>query len=576
MHRHIAQGLIVVALIVGMTGVGSAQKGLEGMDALLAKYNKAGVFNGSVLVARGDEVLYRGAVGKAVIEWDVANTPDTRFRIGSVTKQFTAALILQFVEDGKIALDAPLSRYLPDYPKAQADKVTIHHLLTHTSGIPSYTGLPDFGIDMMRRHVEPDSFLTVFSGLPLEFEPGTRWRYDNSGYFILGVVIAHVTGKPYDLVLRERILDPLGLENTGYDHNDAIIPLLASGYQRMPGGYQRAPFMDSNLPYAAGMLYSNAGDLLKWTRALHAGQVFKNAESLRSMITPFLENYGYGLQIMNLPAGKDSVRVIRHSGGINGFSSQLWYLPDDGYTIVTLDNTTANSGIVADAAFRLLHGLDVPEPRMPIADELVPVIEREGIDAAVAHYHELKSEKADAFDFSEQQLNELGCVYLNRGDIDIAKRLLALNIEMYPEAFNVWDSMGEAHMKAGEKDKAIAHYRKALELNPGSTNARQMLAKLGITVEDKTVTVNEAVLEEYVGIYELVPGFTLTIMRDGTQLYEQATNQESYPIFPSSDTKFYLTVVDAQITFVRGEKGDVASLILHQGGRDMPAKRIAR
>ncbi len=575
MCRRIVQGLMVVALLVGITATGSAQKGLEGMDALLAKYNKARVFNGTVLVARGDEVLYRGAVGKAVMEWDLANTPDTRFRIGSVTKQFTAALILQLVEDGKIELDAPLSRYLPDYPKAQADRVTIHHLLTHTSGIPSYTDLPDFGTNSMRRHADPDSLLTVFSSLPLEFEPGTRWRYNNSGYFILGIVIAHVTGKPYDVALRERILDPLGLENTGYDHNESVIPRMADGYQRIPGGYQRAPFLDSNQPYAAGMLYSNTADLMKWTRALHAGQVFRNAETLRRMITPFMDNYGYGLQIMNLPAGVDSVRVIRHSGGINGFTSQLWYLPDSEYTIVTLDNTTANSGVVADAAFRLLHGLDVPEPRMPIADEMASLIERDGINAAVEHYHELKTKQPDAYDFSEQQLNELGYVYLNRGEIDIAKQLLALNIEMYPDAFNTWDSMGEAHMQAGEKDKAIAYYRKALELNPGSTNSKQMLAKLGVTVEDKTVTVDEAVLEEYVGIYELVPGFSLTITREGTQLYEQATDQERFPIFPSSDTKFYLKVVDAQITFVRGASSAVESLVLHQGGRDMPAKRIA-
>ncbi len=552
-----------------------AQGNIGKLDGLLSEYHRAGEFNGVVLVAKGDRVIHQSTVGNAVMEWEIPNTIETRFRIGSVTKQFTAALILQLVEDGLIELNAPMSRYLPDYPKAQADKVTIHHLLTHTSGIPSYTNMPEFTQQMMRTRYEREAFLKIFSELPLEYEPGELFRYNNSGYFILGVIIEKVTGKGYDQVLRERITTPLGLANTGYEHNNDMIARMANGYQRIPGAYERAPFLDTSVPFAAGMIYSTAPDLLKWTRALHAGKVFKKKETLQVMLTPTRDNYAYGLMVTKTVDGDRSITRVHHSGGINGFTSQLWYMPDDEYTIVALDNTTSNTGLAADAAFALLYDRKLPVFRFPIAEEVGTVIQRSGIDAAIKRYRELRSgEKKDEYDFTEQQLNGLGYLYLGRGEAGIAQRLLALNLEMFPEAFNAWDSMGEVYMKAGENEEAIRHYRKALELNPGFANAKAMLAKLGVQVEEKVMTLPESVLDKYLGRYELQPGFVLTVTREGTQLSMQATNQPRVEVYPSSETEFYLKVVDAQVTFVRNDEGGVDELILHQGGHDMPAKRI--
>jgi CubicO group peptidase (beta-lactamase class C family) len=571
---HIA-GITLFAVLTLIAQHAFAQNDLARLDALLAEYHRAGVFNGVVLLAKGDDVIHQSAIGDAVMEWDIPNSIDTRFRIGSVTKQFTSAMILQLVEEGLLELNAPMSRYLPDYPKAQADKVSIHHLLTHTSGIPSYTNMPEFTQQMMRTRYERDAFLKIFSELPLEYEPGELYRYNNSGYFILGVIIEKVTGKSYDRVLRERITTPLGLGHTGYEHNNDMIARMANGYQRIPGGYERAPFLDTSVPFAAGMIYSTAPDLLKWTRALHAGKVFKKKETLQAMLTPTRDNYAYGLMVTKTVDGDRSITRVHHSGGINGFTSQLWYMPDDEYTIVALDNTTSNTGLAADAAFSLLYGRKLPVFRFPIAEEVGAVLQSSGIDAAITRYRELRgSDKKDDYDCTEQQLNGLGYLYLGRGEVGIARRLLALNLEMFPDAFNAWDSMGEVHMTAGETDEAVRHYRKALELNPGSSNAKSMLTKLGVDVAVKEVSVPEAVLDSYLGRYELQPGFVLTVTREGKQLSMQATNQPRVEVYPASESTFYLKVVDAQVSFIRNPEGIVDTLILHQGGHDMPAKRV--
>ncbi len=266
--------LLLVLLALPALPVAAQDDTVAQIDALVAAYHDAHLFSGTVLVARSGSVIYQKGFGHADMEWEVPNTPDTRFRIGSVTKQFTAVLILQLVEEGRLSLDDPITTVLPDYPAPQGDQVTIHHLLTHTSGIPSYTGLPDFQEKYMREPYEPAALVEVFSGMDLEFEPGSEWRYNNSGYFLLGVVIEALTGQPYDQVVRTRILEPAGLDDTGYDHFSDIIERRAAGYVRTPTGFANAPYLDTSIPYAAGMMYSTIEDLYAWDRYSYTDQLF--------------------------------------------------------------------------------------------------------------------------------------------------------------------------------------------------------------------------------------------------------------------------------------------------------------
>jgi len=244
-----------------------AQSKIDKIDKLIQAYHDLGQFSGTALVAEKGKVIYKKGFGMANIEWNIPNQPDTKFRLGSVTKQFTAMLILQLVAEGKIDLEGDLSDYLPYYRKDVGEKVTVHHLLTHTSGIPSYTGLPIFQ-NISRDPYGVDEFVQKYCSGDLEFEPGSKFAYNNSGYFLLGAIIENVTGETYEKMLQERIFKPLGMKNSGYDHHDTIIPNRATGYDRTFDGYANSPYLDMSLPYAAGSLYSTVEDLFIWDQAL--------------------------------------------------------------------------------------------------------------------------------------------------------------------------------------------------------------------------------------------------------------------------------------------------------------------
>jgi CubicO group peptidase (beta-lactamase class C family) len=201
--------------------------------------------------------------------------------LGSITKQFTAALILQLVEEGKLKLDGKISDYLPRYRKDIGQGVIIHHLLTHTSGIPSYTGRPDFMKETSRDPFGVEEFVEKYCSDDLEFEPGSRFRYNNSGYFLLGAIMEKLTGRPYEQALRERILDPLEMKNTGYDHPQTILEKRAAGYERTLDGWRNAPYLDMSIPYAAGSLYSTVEDLFLRDQGLYWVPVLSDSSRQR-------------------------------------------------------------------------------------------------------------------------------------------------------------------------------------------------------------------------------------------------------------------------------------------------------
>jgi CubicO group peptidase (beta-lactamase class C family) len=252
--------LFGLILLISVQAAIFAQDKIEKIDALIQKYVDYGQFNGTVLVAERGKVIFKKGYSLANREWNIPNQPNTKFRLGSITKQFTSMLILQLVESGKIDLQGKLSDYLPFYRKDTGDKVTLHHLLTHSSGIPSYTNLPQFA-EISRKPYPVQEFVEKYCSGGFEFEPGSKYKYNNSGYFLLGAIIEEITDKSYEEVLQEKILDPLGLKDTGYDHHDTIIPNRATGYNNTFEGYLNSPYLDMSLPYAAGSLYSTVQDL---------------------------------------------------------------------------------------------------------------------------------------------------------------------------------------------------------------------------------------------------------------------------------------------------------------------------
>jgi len=460
--------------------VAVAQDHAAKIQEFLATAHKYRQFNGSVLVAENGKIVYKGAYGQANIEWNLPNTPDTRFRLGSITKQFTATVILQLVEQGKIKLDAKLSDYLPDYRKDTGEKVTIHHLLTHTSGIPSYTSQPGFFQNVSRNPYKVDEFVKKYASGNLEFEPGSKFTYNNSGYFLLGAIIEHVTGKPYEQVLKENIFDPLGMKNTGYDHHDTLIPKRASGYIKTPDGYANAAYLDMSIPYAAGSLYSTVEDLYLWDQALYTDKVL-SAQSKALMYKPFLEDYAYGWAVTNasFKQNDQAVQVISHDGGINGFSTTIVRFPKEKNLIVMLDNTSSEYvNRLGESIGKILYNQPYEPPKMSIISVLSKTIAEKGIEAGVAQYRDLKAKQSATYDFAEPELNRLGYQLLRAGKAKEAIEIFKLNVEAYPKSSNPYDSLAEAYMTINERELAIQNYKKAVELNPNNTNAIEILKRL--------------------------------------------------------------------------------------------------
>ena len=305
------------------------------LRAKLAEFMEAratkGGFSGTVLVARGDELLLRQGYGMANLEHDVPNRPETKFRIASLTKQFTAAAILLLQEQGKLDVRAPIKTYLSDCPKAW-DEITVHNLLTHTSGMPTLMGSPDF-LMMMRTPATPDALIARFKDRPLEFKPGERFSYSNTGYAVLGRIIEKLSGKTYAEFIRDQIFTPLAMNDSGYDDLARLVKHRASGYTRMPMGTRNAPYLDMTNPFAAGGLYSTVDDLLKWDRALASNRLLSKT-SQDAMFTPFLQEYGYGWRIARV----FDRPMVAHSGGINGFTTNIRRFPADNVCIIVLSN----------------------------------------------------------------------------------------------------------------------------------------------------------------------------------------------------------------------------------------------
>jgi CubicO group peptidase (beta-lactamase class C family) len=329
--RHLCLPLLLFAVAAAQSTGNLASNA----DALI----RSSGFRGSVLLAKGGKVLLARGYDLANVELNVPNRPETKFRLGSITKQFTAAAILQLQEEGNLKVTDEISRYIPAPPAAWKG-ITIHHLLTHTSGIPSYTDGPSYEAHMREPAGDPLRFIDRFRNLPLAFRPGARFQYDNSGYFLLGVIIQQVSGESYEQYLRKHIFDPLGMADSGYDWPQRILPNRAAGYAKNRSGEEvNADFLDMGQPFSAGSLYSTVLDLYKWDRALYTTRVLRS-ESIRAAYTdgkydwgPGIK-YGYGWGITQIHGHK----VVGHGGGINGFATVIWRAIEEDSTVIVLSN----------------------------------------------------------------------------------------------------------------------------------------------------------------------------------------------------------------------------------------------
>lgn len=345
------------------------------VDEYVGTYLKEGNFSGSILIAKEGRILLSKGYGIADLEHDVPNTPETIFRLGSVTKQFTSMVIMQLQERELMNVDDPIAKYLPTYPNGE--EITIHQLLTHTSGIPDLGDFPDHQKTIMIPS-PVEKTIQRFKDKPLEFTPGEKFKYSNSGYILLGYIIEKVCGTSYEEFLEENIFQPLNMMSSGYDHHDTLLKHRASGYSIVGGGLTNAAYIDMSIPHAAGALYSTVEDLYLWDRALYTEKLVKKS-SLDKMFTPFKGNYGYGWSRLSL----FNREVITHGGGVNGFRTNIARYVDDDVCIIVLSNieTAPVDKISMDLA-AILFGEEYEMPIERVAIDMDPRI----YDAYVGQY----------------------------------------------------------------------------------------------------------------------------------------------------------------------------------------------
>ena len=526
-------------------------------DGVLSASYPASEPGAAALVRWGDRVLVRKGYGLANLELAVPVAPEHVFEIGSVTKQFTAAAILMLEERGKLAVSDPLEKYLPDFP-THGRTITVEHLLHHTSGIPSYTEMPEW-LPRWREDMSLDTLIGLFRGKPLEFPPGERWVYSNSAYVLLGAVIEQASGESYERFVEEEIFARLGMAHSRYGHKEEVVPGRAAGYGQGEGGYANAPYLSMTQPFSAGSLMSTVDDLARWVDGLYGGEVITAASRQRMLIPAALAGgaeagastrYGYGLGVSEI-AGR---AVHEHGGGIHGYACDLLSLPDERLLVVILSNNPTREPGPGFLARRIAaKALGQPFEERPTL-----ILPEASLEDYVGVYRVVESESDRRY-----VTRDGGKLYLQRtGGSRHEWRAVAPDVFMRAEsdatARFVRDAAGR--VSAIEVDSVYG---------PVSRSPR---TEEPLPAERQAAAVDPARYDALVGVYELAPGLELAITRDGDRLFAQATGQERAEMFPESENRFFLKVVDAQLEFVC-EAGAVTGLVLHQGGRRLPGKR---
>ena len=518
------------------------------MEDVVQPYVRDKTFMGTVLVARGSDVIFSKAYGSANLEWDVPNTPVTKFRLGSITKQFTAASILLLEERGKLKLDDPIKKYLPDAPAAW-DPITIFNLLTHTSGIPNFTNLPNYRSLKLEDSPVAKTVGTV-RDKPLDFAPGEKMSYSNSGYLVLGDLIERVTGGSYEKFVTDNIFTPLGMKDSGYDSNTALIARRAAGYMPSPSGPVNAGFVHMSIPHAAGALYSTTEDLLRWEQGLFGGKLL-SAASLEKMTTPFKGGYALGVAVQTANGRK----AVQHGGGIDGFNTFLAYYPDTKVTVAVLSNINGGAPTqIAGKLAEVAHGGTVPstsqrnEMTLPVAT-LKKYVGTYEVAPGVNMLIRLVGDHLTTQLTGQQQFQIFA-----ESETKFFLKVVDAQVEFFTDAQG---AVSHAVMYQNGRERKVARTSATVVEPPPR----------------KETTLPASTLSRYVGTYQMAPNAELSVTLKGDQLMAQLTGQPAFPIFAESEALFFYKVVEATLEFQRDASGVVTAVRLRQGPVDTVAPR---
>ncbi|MFN8713391.1 MAG: serine hydrolase [Bacteroidota bacterium] len=501
----------------------------------------------TVLIAKGDTILYRKAFGMANLELNVPMKPESVFQLASITKQFTSVSILMLQEQGKLSLKDPLSKYIADYPRG--NEITLHHLLNHTSGIMSFTNLPEFRTKT-RLDMAPEEIISSFKNVPLEFNPGEKFAYSNSGYFLLGYIIEKLSAMSYEDFIQKNIFDKLGMKNSYYANTYKIIPNRVNGYQVYEGNYENAEYMSTTIPYAAGSLMSTIDDLFLWNKAIHNNTLISaNSKQIafnnHTLTNGKHSNYGYGWYINEI-AG---ITTIEHPGGINGFTTSGIYIPGKNIYSIVLTNLDDGKGPEA-SNLKVVSAL----LGKPIREKAVVKLSEKELKKWVGAY---QFEEVVRFITYEN-----GMLYSTReGGRPMKLEPLSGNEFRFENSFSAYTFS----MKNGKKQVLFTD---------------RIIKSIGVETDKKPLAEKESIqlppsiLIKYVGVYDLQPTFQIEIEMQNDRLFAIAMGQPAIEIFAETENSFFMKEMPAQIVFNLNADGTVKSLTFFQGEIPMEGVKI--
>jgi CubicO group peptidase (beta-lactamase class C family) len=410
------------------------------LDELMNKYDKIGMFSGVVLLAKDGEPVYEKAFGYADWNKKIPNTTETLFNIASIGKMFTHEMILQLEQESKLKTSDPLSKYLTIFPEETGNKITIQMLIDMKAGLGDCLRSPEF-LKNFKKYKTVDDFLELIKTQPLLYEPGTSRQYSNSGFIVLGGVIEKVTGKSYAENLKERFFIPLGMNNSYYKQFGDNVSGCASG-TRITFTGEKISVPDFGMPSPAGGLFMNAEDLLKFDNEVRKSGLLK---------------------------------LATRAGGTPVWNSILAQY-DNGYSLIILSNFGLDAEEVAKRFNYIMKGKEYPEPNVTMNMRLYKILKENGTDELEKKFKDVLKDYNEKY--IDVHLNIFGYELMQDGKIDLAIEVFKLNAKLFPKVPNVWDSLGEAYMKNGDKSLAIENYKKVLELEPNNQHAKMMLDKL--------------------------------------------------------------------------------------------------
>lgn len=460
------------------------QSNHESIQALIDSYAENRGFTGSVMVAKGEDIISKSSFGEADVEWGVLNSPMTKYRIGSLTKPMTATLIMALVEDGTLSLDGTLGEYVPDiYGGTEAAEITVEQLLSHRSGIADFPrdSRGPWYQKTARLHFETQDLAREWLKPELIEKPGETFRYSNAGYVLLGLIVQEVTGRSYAENMQEKVFNPAKMTSSGIFTRADLVPNLARGYERSSiGGLQHATFIDPSIFTAAAGVYSTVGDLHKFDRALYNNTILSKESRVLMMSQKSSVPYGFGWGIDDVSfEGNENLKIPFHSGSIPGYQSYYLRSEDnEGFVFVT-SNTNQGSLIVAMAKdlMQVLNGKPVTLAKRSLDELLLPIARNEGEPAAIKAFNDLGDELSE-YSADETYLNALGYKYLRLEKPELALFIFEKNVERNPKSANPHDSLGEMYRSLGRIEDAVKNYERALELDPKSESAKNALSEI--------------------------------------------------------------------------------------------------